>query len=235
MSHSTPDSECTTVPPPKRTCIFHATFVSTRRRSARLLLRTRILLVPEPAPRRVLLENIKVAKTLDYTDTDASAPPLLRRDDDVHLGAFLPTRELTHLCISVPPLGVANCNPTSALLRPRSSPNRNTKLASTCPNPGRRQPPEPPTLMTDVNIVITSLRRISHSSVLSLAGSAESPTHSRPDLGPEALGSAPIKSQLVSLAPIRNVDTHRACGIMRLEYTNGNSAIDAKRRPCFLV
>jgi hypothetical protein len=53
------------------------------------------LLVPEPAPRRVLLENIKVAKTLDYTDTDASAPPLLRRDDDdVHLGAFLPPASL---------------------------------------------------------------------------------------------------------------------------------------------
>lgn len=58
-------------------------------------MRTRILLVPEPAPRRVLLENIKVAKTLDYTDTDASAPPLLRRDDgDVHLGAFLPPASL---------------------------------------------------------------------------------------------------------------------------------------------
>jgi hypothetical protein len=89
--------------------------------------------------------------------------------------------------------------------------------------------------MTDANIVITSLRRISHSFVLSLAGSAESPTHLRPDLGPEALGSAAQPFQLVSLAPIRNVDTHRACGIVRLEYTNGNSAVDAKRRLCFPV
>lgn len=143
MSHSTPDSECTPGPPPKH--IFHAAFVSTHRRSTRLPLRPRILLVPEPAPRRVLLQSIKVAKTLD--DTDASAtPPRRRRRASQSL--FAP-RELTHLCSSVPLLGVANCNPTSALLRPRSSPNRKHQIGVDLSNPGRRQPPEPPTSNLD--------------------------------------------------------------------------------------
>jgi hypothetical protein len=148
----------------------------------------RILLVPEPAPRRVLLQSIKVAKTLD--DTDASAtPPRRRRRASQSL--FAPAS----LHISA-----AQCLywawPIATPLQPCCGPalrqTENTKLASTCRTPVavNHQNLQPPTLMTDANIVITSLRRISHSFVLSLAGSTESPTHLRPDLGPEALGSA---------------------------------------------
>jgi hypothetical protein len=166
VSHSTPDSECTPAPPPKH--IFHAAFVSTHRRSTRLLLRPRILLVPGPAPGSVLLESIKVAKTLDDTDTDtdASATPPRRRRASQSL--FAPAS----LHISA-----AQCLywawPIATPLQPCCGPalrqTENTKLASTCRTPVaiKHQNLQPPTLMTDANIVITSLRHISHSFVLS--------------------------------------------------------------------
>jgi hypothetical protein len=56
------------------------------------------------------------------------------------------------VCGEVWPIGA----PTSALLRPRSSPKQKHQIGSSTLHPG--PPPEPPPWMTDTDVVRTSLR-----------------------------------------------------------------------------